>query len=412
MRNSPIIHSMSLMAADRLFGALLVEMVSGHYMEGERFLSHRRIMRQWRVAAGTANLALRRLRTENVLGVKDRSGHYLPEGFRERALRVLHGADELADASTPLQQHRLSMKVLLNWRTGCPVKSVAVVLVLMRGDGRLRPEEHDATLARCAASSLTAKGIFLEAECLRVPIHFFLCNGTSASGERTLGRVLNARPDGVILIKRMASFREETLGKSFLQRGIPVVTLYSEGKDSDMVWGNFNNVGIGVSAADAFLRKGHRKLAVLTYETGNANFEDRLRGFSLRAAEEKRTSVTEFRLPMKPERSLFQSVVVGLRRKRITALFSTTAELLDHFFPVLHEAGIRVPDDLSVLMCSSVPKVANFPRPLDTFILDFVQIGRTAMRALNSYCSGQVAQKTHLLKPALEVHGSVLDCIR
>lgn len=403
---------MSLIAADRLFGALLVEMVSGHYMEGERFLSHRRIMRQWRVAAETANLALGRLRAEHVVEVKDRSGHYLPEGFRERALRVLHGADELADAPTPLQQHRLGMKVLLNWRTGRPVKSVAVVLVLTSGDGRLRPEDHDVTLARCAASSLTAKGIFLEAECLRVSINFFLCNGSSVSGERTLGRVLNTRPDGVILIKRMASFQEETLGKSFLQRGIPVVTLYSEGKDSDMVWGNFNNVGIGASAADAFLRKGHQKLAVLAYETGNANFEDRLQGFLLRAAEKKRTSVTVFRLPTKLEMSLFQPVLAGLRQKRVTALFSTTAELLDHFFPVLHEAGIRVPDDLSVLMCSSVPQVANFHRPLDTFILDFEQIGRTAMRVLNSYCSGQVAQKTHLLKPVLEVHDSVLDCIR
>jgi len=403
---------MSLMAADRLFGALLVEMVSGHYVEGGRFLSHRRIMRQWRVAAETTNLALGRLREERVVEVKDRSGHYLPEGFRERALRVLHGADELTDAPTPLQQHRLGMKVLLNWRTGRPVKSAAVVLVLTSGDGRLRPEKHEATLAHCAASSLTAKGIFLEAECLRVPVNFFLCNGSPASRERTMGRVLNTRPDGVILIKRMASFQEEVLGKSFLQRGIPVVTLYSEGKDSNMVLGNFNNVGIGASAADAFLRKGHRKLGVLTYEAGNDNFDDRLRGFFLRAAEEKKTSVTEFRLPMKPEVSLFQLVIAGLRRKRITALFSTTAELLDYFFPVLHEADIRVPDDLSVLMCSSVPKVANFPRPLDTFILDFIQLGRTAMQVLNSYCSGQVAQKTHLLKPTLEVHGSVVDCIQ
>ena len=103
---------MSLMVADRLFGALLVEMASGHYAEGERFLSHRRIMRQWRVAAATANRALELLRAVNVVRVRDRSGHYLPEGFRERALLALHRTDGPETGVAPLQHHRLGMNNL------------------------------------------------------------------------------------------------------------------------------------------------------------------------------------------------------------------------------------------------------------------------------------------------------------
>jgi len=395
---------MSLMVADRLFGALLVEMASGHYAEGGRFLSHRRIMRQWRVAAATANRALELLRAVNVVRVRDRSGHYLPEGFRERALLALHRTDGPETGVAPLQHHRLGMKVLLQGRTGHPMKRVAAVLVL-RGDRRLRHEDCDDALARCAASSLTARGIFLEAEERRVAVDFFLCNGSSDSERRTLARVLNARPDGVMIIKRMAPFQTKTLGEALLQRGIPVVVLYGEGEGSDMVSVNFNNVAMGATAAETFLRNGHRRLGVLLHRDSNTNWDDRLRGFRLRADGKKGVTVTEFRLREHPDD--FLQAAARLRRERITALFSTTEELLAGFLPALKESGIRVPADLSVLMCSSTSAVQDSPLPVDTLIQDFVLLGRMAFRALEGYCSGEVAQKAYLLDPVVEIHGTV-----
>jgi DNA-binding LacI/PurR family transcriptional regulator/DNA-binding transcriptional regulator YhcF (GntR family) len=396
---------MSLTASNRLLGALLVEMVSGHYVEGKRFLSHRQIMQHWRVGTTTAHQAWDLLQAADVVRVRDRSGHYLPEGFRERALLSLHRKEGTETGVAPLQHHRLGMKVLLQRRAGHAMRRVAAVMVL-QGDRRLRRQDCDDVLARNPAASLTARGIFLEAEERHIAVDFFLCDGSRDSERHTLARVLNARPDGVLIINRKTSFQAKPFGESFLQRGIPVVVLYGESEGSDMISVNFNNVGMGVNAAETFLRNGHRRLGVLVWRAPTTNYcEDRLRGFRLRATEKKGVTVTEFRLSEQPDD--FLQAAARLRRERITALFSTTHELFAGFLPALKESGIRVPADVSVLMCSSISAVKGFPTPVDTLIQDFVLLGRMAFRALEEYCSGEVAQKAYLLDPIVDIHGTV-----
>lgn len=46
---------------ERFARAFLAEMVSGNYRPGMRFLSHRKIMKQWKISTPTANKALDRL---------------------------------------------------------------------------------------------------------------------------------------------------------------------------------------------------------------------------------------------------------------------------------------------------------------------------------------------------------------
>jgi DNA-binding LacI/PurR family transcriptional regulator len=397
------------MASDRLLGALLVEMVSGHYEEGKRFLSHRQIMQHWRVGTTTALQAWDLLKAVDVVRVRDRSGHYLPEGFRERALLALRRTDSTETGVAPLQHHRLGMKVLLQRREGHAMRRVAAVFVL-QGGRRHRRENCDDDSARYASSSLTARGIFLEAEEHRVAVDYFLCNNSPDSERHTLARVLKSRPDGVMIITHTAPFQARTFGESLLQRGIPVVVLYGESEGTDMISVNFNNVGMGGAAAETFLQNGHRRLGVLLRRDSNPNFDDRLRGFRLRADEEKGVTVAEFRLGKQPEEYL--QAAAALRRGRITALFSTTHELMAEILSALKESGIEVPSDVSVLMCSCTSAVQDSPLRVDTLIQDFVLLGRMAFRALEGYCSGAVAQKVHLLDPVVEIQGTVTNFSR
>ncbi len=399
---------MFLRIADRLFGALLTEISSGQYAEGGRFMSHRRIMRQWRVAADTANSALFRLTEEGILVVRERSGHYLANRFRERALLALHRTESPNTDFSPLRQHTLRMKMLLQGRTGYRMKRVAAVLIL-RGDHQPNQGMNDPSLARCIASSLTARGIFLEAEQRRVAVDFFLCNGTPDSERHTLSRVLNSRPDGVMIINRKPPFQSKLLGESLLLRGIPVVALYDESGGSDMVSVNFNNVGIGFTAAEIFLDKGHRKLAILSYRQINTNyFSDRIRGFLLRANRERCSTVVELHVDNQHPEEFSQAAAV-LRQEGVTALFAVTEDLLAGLLPPLTQERLRVPKDVSVLMSASASTVQNFAAPVDTLIQDFVLLGRMGLRALERYCKGDVTQKTYFLDPALEVHGSITD---
>jgi DNA-binding LacI/PurR family transcriptional regulator len=237
-------------------------------------------------------------------------------------------------------------------------------------------------------------------------VDFFLCDGSSDSERRTLARVLNARPDGVMIIKRKAPFQAKTLGDSLLQRGIPVVVLYGEDEGSDMVSVNFNNVGMGFTAAETLLKNGHRRLGVLLHRDSNKNWDDRLRGFRLRTDKEKGVTVTEFSL--RDRQDDYLQAAAGLHRGRITALFSTTQEVLAGFLPALKGSGIQVPADVSVLMCASTSAVQDSPLPVDTLIQDFAQLGRMAFHVLEGYCGGQVAQKAYLLDPVVEIHGTVM----
>ncbi len=401
---------MTSRAAGRLFGALLVELASGNYAEGARFLSHRRIMRQWRVAADTANGALALLRGADVLRVRDRSGHYLPEGFRERAFLALHRTADLATETTPLQQHGVGMKILLKEREGAQPTRVAAILVL-QGDRRLRNEDCDALLAICEASSLTARGIFLEAEEHGVGVDFFLCDGSEKSVRRTLARVVHSEPDGVMIITRKTSSWTRTLWESLLKRAIPTVVLFGDCEGSgNLVSVNFNNVGMGFNAAETFLRNGHRRLGAISILNPNTNSVDRLRGFHLRTDEERGVVVTDFHLERLPGE--YVKVVDALRHKRITAVFSLGEELLAGLLPVLSKSGINVPEELSLIMCSSSSEGRALLRPVDTLILDFLALGRMAFRALVGYCTGRVAQKVYLLDPVLESQGTVIGVSR
>uniref|UniRef100_UPI0011809111 substrate-binding domain-containing protein n=1 Tax=Streptomyces caniscabiei TaxID=2746961 RepID=UPI0011809111 len=69
-------------------------------------------------------------------------------------------------------------------------------------------------------------------------------------------------------------------------------------------------------------------------------------------------------------------------RPEITAVFVSNDQMALGLLRALHEAGRRVPDDVSVVGYDDIPEAAHLLPPLTTIRTDFPEIGRRALRLL------------------------------
>lgn len=377
-------------AASRLFHALLIELVSEDYAPEARFLSHRRIMRHWKVATPTANEALRQLREQGILRVKERSGHYLAPDFRQRALLLLDR--ETQSEQAPLRRADLRSRIMASDDEG-GLRRIALVLILggQRPVSRLRtpapPAEYD------RGSALTVHGIFTEAKNAGCLVDFHLHNGGRESEELMLSRLLATRPGGVIFVRRLQGYDLTRMARALLARLTPVVTVYNERAYAGVVSVNFNNVGMGYHAADSFLQKGHARLGIFFPPKQGMNDRDRVQGFRTRVAEaglEVRDFVVD------ENAASLDDTVDAVLASGVTAIFSTGHEML--------QAMVRVPrfnervqsGGISVASCSSLNNLDGLAQPVDVMFMDFESLGRAAFELLKSCHQGGAHPKSYL----------------
>ncbi|MGW0191649.1 LacI family DNA-binding transcriptional regulator [Streptomyces sp. NPDC003362] len=69
-------------------------------------------------------------------------------------------------------------------------------------------------------------------------------------------------------------------------------------------------------------------------------------------------------------------------RPDVTAVFASNDQMALGLLRALHEAGRRVPDDVSVIGYDDIPEAAHLLPPLTTVRTDFGEIGRRALRLL------------------------------
>ena len=72
----------------------------------------------------------------------------------------------------------------------------------------------------------------------------------------------------------------------------------------------------------------------------------------------------------------------------------------------LHEAGRRVPEDVSVVGFDDVPESAYLVPPLTSIRQDFATVGHLAIEALRGAIAGAAPTSTDLIPPTLVVRAS------
>lgn len=92
--------------------------------------------------------------------------------------------------------------------------------------------------------------------------------------------------------------------------------------------------------------------------------------------------------------------------REITAVFVANDQMSLGVLHALHEAGVRVPDDVSIVGFDDIPEAAHFLPALTTVRLDFDAVGRACVAMLMNAMQRKATGAAHLPAPKLVVRAS------
>lgn len=105
-------------------------------------------------------------------------------------------------------------------------------------------------------------------------------------------------------------------------------------------------------------------------------------------------------------RSGYESGLAMVRETRPTAVFAANDQMALGLLRALHEAGIRVPEDVSVVGFDDMPESGYFTPPLTTVRQDFRELGQRTMALVLRVLSGELEAGVPLVEPLLIVRSS------
>jgi LacI family transcriptional regulator, galactose operon repressor len=149
----------------------------------------------------------------------------------------------------------------------------------------------------------------------------------------------------------------------------------------------YDNEGGAYAVTSYLISLGHREIAFLgAGEPGHTTIDGRLRGFE-RAHKAHHLSVASQRarsIPFDRESGYRAARDLLADGHRFTAIFAATDVLASGVLVALREAGLRVPEDVSVVGYDDIPLAMDVTPELTTVHVDYEELGRTAVRfALN-----------------------------
>ena len=202
--------------------------------------------------------------------------------------------------------------------------------------------------------------------------------------------LLQQKVEALVLIAIDESSLEAVVG---LEAGVPLVTADSSGHSA------YPSVSIdqlhGATIATSHLAElGHRGILHVSGPAGSLDAKERERGWK---AELERRG-----LPVSPvlegDWTADSGLEIGTRLAEqfrmpdaaFSAIFSGNDQMSLGLLHAFADAGIRVPQDVSIVGFDDIPEAAHFTPPLTTVRQDFTELGRRIMRTLLAVLDGQV----------------------
>lgn len=94
------------------------------------------------------------------------------------------------------------------------------------------------------------------------------------------------------------------------------------------------------------------------------------------------------------------------QRSDFSAVFASNDQIALGLMHALHEAGLDVPGDISVVGFDDIPEAAHFWPPLTTVRQDFAELGRRSIALLLRELEGEVISRSDAITPELIVRAS------
>ncbi|MEO7998358.1 MAG: LacI family DNA-binding transcriptional regulator, partial [Gemmatimonadaceae bacterium] len=150
-----------------------------------------------------------------------------------------------------------------------------------------------------------------------------------------------------------------------------------------------------VAMARHLLELGYKRIGFIRGPTGNVDATDRLRGLRSVMKETSGVVLREYSGDFRQETGYMVTQKLLRERDRPDAIFCANDAMAVGVIGALHEAGLRVPDDIAVVGFDDIPIARFLTPPLTTVRVPIAELGSSATERLIDALRGGVPLAAH-----------------
>lgn len=402
--------TMHVPLVEHLVKSLLVELASGAYQPGERFLSRRNVEQMWRVSSASASNAMHALRRNGLLiPARKSAAQVAPRAVRNAQLIL----SQLSVPGLPSPETWQSRRNKLLGKPAAEGYRLAAILDEPMNWTKLVEVTPEWTVEDSRTKILNQWHLlsFLREANRRFCEVTFLHDDQSPDSWPTLLEAVDrGRFDGVAVFQRQKFFPRRPLLHDLKKRGIPVLTAMDDCEGEADASVEFNNAAAGYDAMRILLEQGHRNIFILLgnpwmphhrakYDAALACVRDRGLQGEVRV---RHCAVTPAKRALRKVQTLLANP-----KDRPTAIFCTVVGHLNNISPALKQAGLRIPRDLSAIGIGSAYTHPKDFGPVDLLEKNLALLGKTAAEQLIDLVHGRPIERTTQLQMPYLRRGSV-----
>lgn len=213
--------------------------------------------------------------------------------------------------------------------------------------------------------------------------HMLLCNSyLDATREVNYMRsLLDKRVEGILMhsVQTLSDAEVKELSES----GIPVVLLCRSPSASRFSGVCVNLYEAGILAGEHLIELGHKKIAFLNGPRGHGNFNEQAKGF-MKATTAGEQGVTPIVMNGPPsfEGGYRMGKKLVEQNQEVTAIFAANDVTAFGIARAVFEAGLSIPEDISLIGCNNVEFADVVRPPLTTIHVPKYEVGQAAVEIL------------------------------
>ncbi|WCF10110.1 catabolite control protein A [Paenibacillus thiaminolyticus] len=231
--------------------------------------------------------------------------------------------------------------------------------------------------------------------------NIILCNADKKKEKeiRVINTLLEKQVDGLVF---MGGVVTEDHIQAFRTASVPIVLCATTDEHASIPSVDIDHEGAAFDAVNTLIRHGHRDIAMISGTLQDpANGFARFQGYkkALEGAgidyKEDLVRIGNYRYESGVEAMKY---FLGLK-KRPTAIFAATDEMAIGAIHCIQDAGLKVPDDFSVISVDNI-RMASMVRPqLTTVAQPMYDIGAVAMRLLTKLMKKENVENSQVVLP-------------
>lgn len=204
---------------------------------------------------------------------------------------------------------------------------------------------------------------------------------------------LDRRSDGFIFIAPVN--RYQTL-ETLVKHKLPVVACFTNDVPADVPAVMLDNADAMRQAVRHLIENGHERILFFTAQAERSDFTERQRGFEETMGEAG--LVPEVLCVQDiPEATYKKLITASIKHQRITAVVCATDTLAYAVWNIVHDIGMRVPEDISLIGMDDLKGSAG--RGLTSIRYSCEEVGRRTIEAIVGLMQGGVAKSVSSIVP-------------